>query len=160
MMKFTIRPISKTDKPWIDQTLIDRWGSTKIVTRGVLHAANELPGFIAAAGNKLVGLITYRLTDDACEVVSLDSLMKDQGIGSALLRTVEQAAKEIGCNRIWLITTNDNINALRFYQRRGYLLVAVHRNAIEISRQFKPQIPLIGNEGIPVRDEIEFEKRL
>jgi N-acetylglutamate synthase-like GNAT family acetyltransferase len=160
MMNFTIRPISKTDKPWIDQTLIDRWGSTKIVTRGVLHAANELPGFIAAAENKLVGLLTYRLTDKACEVVSLDSLMKDQGIGSALLRTVEQVAKELRCNRIWLITTNDNIHAVRFYQRRGYLLVAVHRKAIEVSRQLKPQIPIIGEEGIPIRDEIEFEKLL
>ena len=160
MMKFTIRPISELDKTWINHILIKRWGSTKIVSRGVLYAANELPGFVATAETRQVGLLTYHLEDEACEVVSLDSLIKYQGIGSALLQTVEQAAKEKKCNRIWLVTTNDNINALRFYQRRGYLLVAVHRNAIELSRQLKPQIPLIGNEGIPLRDEIEFEKRL
>jgi GNAT superfamily N-acetyltransferase len=160
MMKFTIRPISETDKTRIDRMLTDRWGSTKIVTRGILHAANELPGFVAAAGNTLVGLITYRLEDNVCEVVSLDSFKKEHGIGSALLKTVEQAAKEKGCKRIWLITTNDNINALRFYQRREYVLAAVHRNAVEESRHLKPQIPLIGNEGIPIRDEIEFEKWL
>ena len=108
----------------------------------------------------LVGLLTYRLDDTSCEVISLDSLTEDQGIGSALLQSVEQAAKEKGCNRIWLVTTNDNIHALRFYQRRGYVLAAVHPQAIEISRQLKPQIPLIGNEGIPLRDEIEFEKLL
>lgn len=160
MLKFIIRPINETDKARIDQTLINRWGSTKIVTRGILHAANELPGFIAEVENKLAGLITYRLEDNACEVISLDSFIKNQGIGTALVQTVEQIAKEKRCTRIWLITTNDNINAFRFYQRRGYLLVAIHRNAIEKSRQLKPQIPLMGYEGIPICDEIEFEKRL
>jgi ribosomal protein S18 acetylase RimI-like enzyme len=160
MMKFTIRPVRENDKTWIEHTLIDRWGSTKVVTRGILYAANELPGFIAAVENRLVGLLTYRLDDTSCEVISLDSLMKNQGIGSALLQSVEQAAKEKGLHRIWLVTTNDNINALRFYQGRGYVLAAIHPQAIEISRQLKPQIPLIGNEGIPLRDEIEFEKRL
>jgi GNAT superfamily N-acetyltransferase len=160
MIKFHIRPVRKTDKTWIDRTLIDRWGSTNVVTQGVLHAANKLPGFIAEVENKLVGLLTYRLDNISCEVISLDSFIKDQGIGSALLQSVEQAAKEKGCNRIWLVTTNDNIHALRFYQRRGYVHAAVYPRAIEISRQLKPQIPLIGNEGIPLRDEIEFEKRL
>lgn len=108
----------------------------------------------------LVGFLTYRLDDTLCEIIPLDSLTGDQGIGSALLQSVEQAAKEKGCHRIWLVTTNDNIHALRFYQRRGYVLAAVHCNALEISRQLKHQIPLIGNEGIPLRDEIEFEKRL
>jgi ribosomal protein S18 acetylase RimI-like enzyme len=160
MMKFTIRPISENDKTWVEHTLIDRWGSTKVVTRGVLYAANELPGFIAAVENKPVALLTYHIEDESCEVVSLDSLMKNQGIGSALLQTVEQTAKEKECHRIWLVTTSDNIYALRFYQRRGYVLAAVHPHAIEISRQLKPQIPLIGNEGLPIHDEIEFEKQL
>jgi Acetyltransferase (GNAT) family. len=93
-------------------------------------------------------------------VVSLDSLAEGRGIGSALLKSVEEVAREKKSNRIWLITTNDNLHALRFYQRRGYVLVAVHRNAIERSRQFKPQIPIIGKDGIPLRDEIELEKKL
>lgn len=160
MMKIHIRPLRDTDKTQIDRTLIDRWGSTKVVTRGVLHDAHELPGFIAEVEKSLVGLLTYRLDDTSCEVISLDSLTEDQGIGSALLQSVEQTAKENGCHRIWVVTTNDNIHALRFYQRRGYVLAAVHCNALEISRQLKPQIPLIGNEGIPLRDEIEFEKQL
>ena len=159
-MKFLIRPVRKTDKPWIDRALLDRWGSTNVVTRGIIHAANELPGFIAETEKRLVGLLTYRLDYSSCEIISLDSFIKNQGIGSALLHTVEHEAKEKGCHRIWLVTTNDNIHALRFYQRRGYVFSIVHPRAIEISRQLKPQIPLIGNEGIPIRDEIEFEKRL
>jgi len=148
------------DRAWIDQTLTDRWGSTNIVTRGILHSANELPGFVAEVENKLSGLITYRLDANACEIISLDSFFERQGIGSALLRAAEQVAREKKCSRLWLITTNDNLHAFRFYQRRGYVLAAVHRNAIEQSRQLKPQIPFIGIDGIPIRDEIEFEKWL
>jgi GNAT superfamily N-acetyltransferase len=131
-----------------------------MVSRGVLHAANELPGFIAIEGSIPVGILTYRFDAGACEIVSLDSLSDGREIGSSLLKSVEQAAKETGCDRIWLITTNDNLHALRFYQRRGYVLVVVYRNAIERSRQLKPQIPIVGSNGIPLRDEIELEKRL
>jgi hypothetical protein len=61
---------------------------------------------------------------------------------------------------VWLITSNDNLNALRFYQRRGYRLAAVHRDAIVLARQIKPEIPLVGDFGIPLTDEIELEKLL
>ena len=76
---------------------------------------------------------------------------------SAEIEAVKEVACKAGCRRLWLITTNDNLNALRFYQKRGFALVAVHRNALEISRKFKPEIPLIGADGIPLRDEIELE---
>jgi ribosomal protein S18 acetylase RimI-like enzyme len=160
MNSISVRHISDTDKTWINRILTDRWGSPTIVTCGVLHTANELSGFIATDRNVPVGLLTYRFEAGACEVVSLDSLAEGRGIGSALLKSVEEVAREKKSNRIWLITTNDNLHALRFYQRRGYVLVAVHRNAIERSRQFKPQIPIIGKDGIPLRDEIELEKKL
>jgi GNAT superfamily N-acetyltransferase len=160
MTTISVRPISETDKTWIDRILTDRWGSTTIISRGVLHAADELPGFVAVEENVPVGLLTYRFEAGACEVVSLDSLVEGRGIGSSLLKSVEQVAREKRCNRIWLITTNDNLHALRFYQRRGYVLVAVHRDAIKRSRQLKPQIPIVGKDGVPLRDEIELEKRL
>jgi ribosomal protein S18 acetylase RimI-like enzyme len=159
MIMMSIRPIDDTDRSWMNRILTDRWGSTMIVTRGVLHAANELPGFVAVEENVPVGLLTYRFNAGDCEIVSLDSISDNRGIGSSLLKSVEQVAKEKKCNRIWLITTNDNLHALRFYQRRGYALAAIHRDAIERSRQLKPQIPLIGKDGIPLRDEIELEKK-
>ena len=160
MLKMTIRPIRDTDKEWIDQVLTDRWGSPKIVTRGILHAANAIPGFIAEADNKFAGLITFRIDDGACEIISLDSFIMNRGIGTALVHAAEQVSREKRCSRIWLITTNDNVHALRFYQRRGYSLAAVYRHAIETSRQLKPQIPLYGQDGILIRDELELEKRL
>ena len=160
MTIMNIRPVHDEDKTWINRILTERWGSTTMVTRGVLHAANELPGFIAIEGSIPVGILTYRFDAGACEIVSLDSLSDGREIGSSLLKSVEQAAKEKRCDRIWLITTNDNLHALRFYQRRGYVLVAVYRDAIERSRQLKPQIHIVGSNGIPLRDEIELEKRL
>jgi ribosomal protein S18 acetylase RimI-like enzyme len=160
MTTISVRPIIETDKTWINRILTDRWGSTTIVSRGVLHVADELSGFVAVEENVLVGILTFRFESGACEVVSLDSLAEGRGIGSSLLKSVEHFAKEKRCNRIWLITTNDNLHALRFYQRRGYILVAVHRDAIKRSRQLKPQIPIVGKDGIPLRDEIELEKRL
>jgi ribosomal protein S18 acetylase RimI-like enzyme len=89
--------------------------------------------------------------------VTIDTKQSSRGIGTALIEAVKNAAREANCKRLWLITTNDNLNALRFYQKRGFVLVAIHRNALARSRQLKPEIPLVGAGGIPLRDEIELE---
>jgi DNA-3-methyladenine glycosylase I len=105
-------------------------------------------------------LVTYRIEGEACEIVSLDSTIETIGIGSALIQAVRDTAASAGCKRLWLVTTNDNMAALRFYQKRGFVLVAVHRNALDESRRLKPEIPLVGIDGIPLRDEIELELSL
>ena len=64
------------------------------------------------------------------------------------------------CKQVWLITTNDNIEAIHFYQRCGYDMVGLYHNALEESRKLKPQIPLVGSFGIPIKHEIEFRKNL
>lgn len=97
---------------------------------------------------------------DRCELVTIDAGISRQGIGSQLLAQVENAARAVGCKKIWLITTNDNTDAAAFYTRRGYRLVAVHLDALDESRRLKPSIPTIGDRGIPLRDEWEFEKDL
>lgn len=88
----------------------------------------------------------------------MNAVIHNKGIGTALLRTVEKVGQKLKLKKIRLITTNDNVDALRFYQKRGFSIVAIHRNALEFSRKLKPEIPLIGNYGIPLRDEIELEK--
>lgn len=159
-MAFSIRPINAKDKPWVRALLEERWESPIVVSRGKLHHADELPGFLAEEKGKPIGLITYKILGGECEVVTLDSLVEGRGVGTRLLESVEEVAREEGCRRVWLITTNDNLPALRFYQKRGFRLVAVYRNALEESRKLKPQIPLTGLNGIPLRDEIELEKVL
>ena len=131
------------------------WGGEVVVSRGKAHRVMELPGFIAQIGGRRVGVATYRLEDDQCELVMIDALRRRSGVGSALLSAVEAVA---GNRRLWLVTTNDNLDAIRFYQRRGYVLVAAHISAIEASRKIKPQIPRVGEYGIPIRDELEFER--
>jgi DNA-3-methyladenine glycosylase I len=156
MAEYGIRPFGSEDRPWARQVLAQRWGSPRIVTRGRVHQADALPGFVAETAQGRAGLVTYHLEAGQCEIVSLDSLLEGRGIGSALVAAVRQVAHQAGCTRLWLITTNDNLRALRFYQRRGFLLVAIHRNALDFSRQLKPEIPAVGENGIPLRDEIEL----
>ena len=158
--KIVIRPIEPLDREWIIDLISERWRSTLIVTRGVKHETESLPGFIAYLSRDRVGLLTYSITNAECEIITLDSLMENIGIGSMLLLAAREIAIKSSCNRLWLITTNDNISGLRFFQKRGFQLVAVHKNALEISRRLKPEIPMIGLDGIPLRDEIELEMRI
>jgi len=101
--------------------------------------------------------ILYHFTDGNCEITTLESLRQNQGIGHALVSVVAKAAKNASCSRLWLITTNDNTHATRFYQHIGFTLCAIHFNAIEKSRKLKPQIPLTGFDDILMLHEIEFE---
>lgn len=160
MPAFDIRTIEDSDRPWIGRFLDGRWGSRRIVTRGVMYDASTLPGFIAEMEGQPAGLITYREAENEGEVISLDAVTEGMGIGSALLTAVVMALTAAGCRRVWLITTNDNTHALRFYQRQGFVLAALHRNAIAESRKLKPEISEIGIDGIPIRDEIELEMML
>ena len=155
-----IQPFEARHFEWAAGLLRRSWGSTRIVTRGRVHDALDLDGFIALAGGRYVGLAIYRLADRDCELITMNSLSSGIGIGTALLQPVKETAQRAACGRLWLITTNDNLPALRFYQRRGFCLVAMHRNALAASRKLKPEIPLIGADGIPLRDELELEMLL
>ncbi|HEY5119518.1 MAG TPA: GNAT family N-acetyltransferase, partial [Anaerolineales bacterium] len=115
----------------------------------------ELPGFVAAVGERKVGLITYRIDGNLCEIATLNSLFPAHGIVSALLAAVRTDAVRLGCRALQLTTTNDNLNALRFYQKRGFAFAAVRPNAVDGTRKIKP-VPLLGESGIPIRDEIDF----
>jgi len=140
--------------------LLENWVSNIIVTRGISYEADLLPGFIAELEGDRTGLLTYNINNNELEIITLNAQVEGKGIGTALLEEVEKLAKLKKCKRIWLITTNDNVDALRFYQKREYEITSVHRYAIEESRKIKPQLPFVGKYGIPIRDEIEMEKLL
>jgi len=156
-MSLEIRKLAESDQEWVCKVSSQRWGSDRVVTRGKVHRVDTLSGFLAWVEGDPQGLVTYRIEQGECEIVTLDSLHEGQGIGTALLNAVKQHAHALGCARIWLITTNDNTPALRFYQRRGFQIVAVYHDAVHASRQIKPQIPERGIDNIPIRDEIELE---
>jgi len=155
-----VRPLAAEDLDWVRDLLVQKWQSPKIVRRGVMCYADQLPGFVAFHGERRVGLFTYRVDDGECEIVTLNSLEEGMGVGSSPIETVRSTALSNKCSRIWLITTNDNTPALRFYQKRGFVLAALYRNAIEQSHKIKPEIPRVGLDGLPLRDEIELEMTL
>jgi N-acetylglutamate synthase-like GNAT family acetyltransferase len=159
-MAFQIRALDKTDKEWVNALLKKWWAGPVMVTRGKTHRVDQYPGFIAGEKGKRVGLATYHIDAKECEITSMNSLAEDKGIGTALVDAVKEKAKEAGCQRLFLITTNDNTKALRFWQKRGFIIGAVYLNALEKTRRMKPDVPLTGDDGIPLRDEIELEMKL
>jgi GNAT superfamily N-acetyltransferase len=158
--KVVIAPIQEEDRSWITQLLNQQWGSAKVVSRGKVHQADQLPGFIARHMGKPSGLITYQVQGAQGEIVTLNSLKEGLGIATALIESVKEVMKRADVKRLWLITTNDNTPALTYYQKRGFRIAAIHNEAIAISRKLKPEIPELGHANIPIRDEIELEIKL
>ena len=156
----TLRRLTRSDLPRLRQFWIEHWGGEEMITRGTIYRPEQLDGFVIEDGKEWIGLITFVIKKKECEVTSLDSLREGQGIGSMLIENAVEEARAKNCNRLFLITTNDNLHALGFYQKRGFELVAIYRGAVNQSRKIKPGIPLVGNDGIPLRDEIELEIRL
>lgn len=153
----TVRVVGPGDREWVAEVLCRRWGSTEVVSRGRVHRADLLPAFVAESGGERVGLATYHHGGDETELVTLDAMEDGWGIGSALLGAVVDEARRAGCARLWLVTSNDNLDAMGFYQRRGLRLVAVHPGGIDEARLLKPTIPQLGEHQILLHDEIELE---
>jgi ribosomal protein S18 acetylase RimI-like enzyme len=130
-----------------------------MITRGNVYHPEQLEGFVVEDGEEWFGLVIFFIKDHECEITSLDSLREWQGIGFTLIDKTLKEARARNCKRLFLISTNDNLRVLAFYQKRGFELVAVHRRAVNESRKRKPSIPLVGMNGIPLRDEIELEMK-
>jgi ribosomal protein S18 acetylase RimI-like enzyme len=154
-MTITVRPLRPDERDWVERVVEERWGSETVVANGIAFAPAELPGFVAEDEGRSIGLLTYRVEDDACEVVTIDAFETRRGVGTALI----EAVARLGHRRLWLITTNDNTGAQRFYERLGFRLVAVHAGAMARSRALKPEIPLLADDGTPIDDELEYERR-
>jgi DNA-3-methyladenine glycosylase I len=160
MPEFTLRPLTPADRSWVTQHITESWGSETVVVHETVYHPENLPGFAAESDGKIVGLLTYHIDGNAYEIVTLNAWHEGLGIGTALIEAAKQAARQAGCHRLWLVTTNDNTHALRFYQKRGFVIAAIHVNALEKARRLKPEIPLTGEDGIPIRDEFELDTDL
>lgn len=157
---FDVRPLREDDRPWVHRVLNQYWASPLIYSKGKVTDALQLPGFAAVRDETPVGLLTYRIDGDECEIVTHNSMAGSGGIGSCLLAAVRNEARERGCKRLWLMTTNDNTPALRFYQKRDFEIVRVDLDVMNEARRLKPDIPDLGLDDIPIRHEIELEYRL
>ena len=151
------RRINSQNRNLINAFIEQHWYTTTMIIRGKEIDMTKTEGFYFSEGENIIGLITYIVYDNILEITSLDSLQENQGIGSKLVEVVIHEAKERKYQKIVLVTTNDNINAIKFYQKRGFDMVHLFHNALDVSRKLKPEIPLIGENSIPLRHEIEFE---
>jgi GNAT superfamily N-acetyltransferase len=152
-----VRELGTLDRPWAERLVSDRFGSARIVSRGVLHETRDLPGLVAASEGARAGLLQYRVAGEELEVVVLIAVSSGRGAGTSLLRAAERIARSRGCRRLWLITTSDNRAALSFYRAAGWRQVAVHRGAVREARRLKPEIPELAADGTPIEDEVELE---
>ena len=154
-----IHRLTANDLPRLRKFWQEHWGDDFVVAHGVAFQPENVSGFIAIDDNDWIGLITYTFTDTECEIVSLDTLRvrENEGIGRALIQNVIDEARANQCSRVHVTTTNENLRALGFYQICGFKLSALRVNALEESRKVKPSIALLGENGIPLRDEIELE---
>jgi GNAT superfamily N-acetyltransferase len=135
--------------------------SDRVGRLGRLERPLEHPGLIAERDGTLAGVITYVIHGDECEILTLHTTERWRGAGTALVERVERVAADRGCRRLWVITTNANVDALRFYQRRGFRLAELNPGAIDTARaRLKPEIPEIGEYGIPIRDELVLDKEI
>jgi GNAT superfamily N-acetyltransferase len=154
-----VRALRDDERAWARSVLNDSWGEIAIAA-GREHRPATLPTLVAEDGGERAGLATYLIEDRDCELVTLDALTVGGGIGGALVEAVADTARAAGCTRLRVITTNDNLPALRLYQRHGFVLAAARLDEIEATRRRKPEIPAIGHAGIPIRDELELERPL
>lgn len=143
----------------LQERLAGTWGSSVLITRGRIHDMADLKGFIATdeVTGRLAGIALFRVDKQDMELVALDSIFQRRGIGTRLLDSVISYYKKNELRRLWMVTSNDNVNAIRFYQKRGFDLCAFYKDGVVRARSMKPQIPHIGYDGIPMRHEIEFE---
>jgi ribosomal protein S18 acetylase RimI-like enzyme len=152
-----VRALRDGDREWVERLIVERWGGEGVVGRGRVWKPAELPGFAAFEAGRCVGLVTYELDGESCEVVTIDALEEGRGVGTALLEAVEAVAREAGSARVQLLTTNNNLRALAFYQKRGFRLVGLVAGAIDEERKLKPSIPQVDSAGLPIRDELHLE---
>ena len=154
------RPIQDSDRQAIAEFIERHWHSTVVTSHGQAFYPHECDGFIEWRDGQLIGLLTLQCDQDSMELLTLNSTLEGQGIGSALMLLAIEKAREMGLPRVWLTTTNDNLRAVGFYQRLGFRIVKVNVGAVDQARKIKPQIPEVGNDGIPIHDEIVLELKI
>jgi ribosomal protein S18 acetylase RimI-like enzyme len=154
-----VRDLREDERPWAADVLRERWGDVVVASGRALRPA-ELPALVAETEGERAGIATYLVEDGECELVTVDALTIGAGVGGALVEAAAAAARDAGASRLRLVTTNDNLPALRLYQRHGFRLVQLRPGAVDESRRLKPEIAPTGHAGIPIRDELELERAL
>lgn len=157
-----IRPIREEETNWL--IAASRvMGGPKMLSNGFLHDLGDYPALIAEEAGEPRGFATYRMGDSSCVVLGILSMVPQGGVGSALIKAVEDLARAHGKSRVRVSATNDNLPAMRFLQGRGYQMQQLFPGAFLEVKKLKGlpvDEPVPGIYGIEIRDEIIFRKQL
>jgi GNAT superfamily N-acetyltransferase len=153
-----VREGTDADRPMVRDLLKRDFGRTQIVAFGDVMDVDQMPMLVAVAAADPSGALVYRQLGDALHIVALatDPMWQRSGVGGNLVAEAELLARRLSLSKLVVATTNDNLPALYFYQRRGYRLTDLVVN--NIAAHTKKEVP--GFAGIPVRDEVRLEKRI
>lgn len=153
--------LEPADGDYLRELVDAAWGFPVISVGATYESTDVLDGLLwRDERGEIEGFVTWTLEGDWAEIVTLDAFEKGRHIGGRLLDGAEAALTERGVRRVSLTTTNDNVRAIAFYLRRGYRIVRVEVDGMDRVRAAKPGVPMTGHEGLPLRDMLEFEKRL
>ena len=152
--------MQNSDREEVAEFIERHWHSQLIMSHGRSYFPHKEEAFIERRDGRIVGLLTFHVDDNEMELLSLNSILEGQGIGSSLMLNAIEAARRRECKRMWLATTNDNLRAIGFYQRLGFRVVELNLGAVDEARKVKPQIPEIGERGVEIHDEMVMELRL
>lgn len=155
-----VRPLRDGEREWLADEVAATWGSPRVVSRGRVHEPASLPTLVCEHGGDLLGFAAYEIAAGGCELVAIAVKRRGEGVGTALFNAVARVARGAGCHHLWVVATNDDVDALRFYQRRGMRLATVHRGAVDEARRLEPEIPTVGEHGIGLHDEVELDLEL
>ena len=148
----TVRPLTDADRVWARVWIADEWGLPVVSPSGVYDDPAGLEGFVAEDDGRPAGVLLHRIADGRCEVVALVVRERRRGHGRALMEAARAEAQDSGCDRVWLITTDENPGALAFYKSLGMAETQRHLNFVDTVREAK-----LGSSGY--RDAIELEWR-
>lgn len=160
MSSIVVREKKPQDKAWITTLMLESWGSEQVVVQTRIFHPEQLPGFLAIMNDERIGLLTYQLDPPNCEIITLNSLQPGMGVGRSLMNSLQKTALSNGCTVLRLFTTNNNMDALRFYQKYGFHLEKLIKDGVAEDRKIKPEIPLKADNGIPICDYLELTMRI
>lgn len=108
----------------------------------------DRPHFVALCNDKVVGW---------CDIASLErpvflhsgrlgigilSEYRGQGIGEALIRAALEKAKQIGLTRVELTVREGNKRAIALYEKMGFFIEGLHRNAVRVDNKYENHISM------------------
>lgn len=159
-MSIEVVPMEPAHRDWVSGLMTQHFGSDRVLSLGVLHDTRHLPGLVALRDTRPIGFLHAAVTEDTCEIVALVSEVQRIGVARTLINALSSRCASQGVRRVRLVTTNDNLGAQAFCRACGFQHTRTHVGAVDQARALKPEIPRLGDLGIPISDELEFEKIL